>query len=126
MKRPEIVVYEADRRLAALLAPLAEARGWPLREPKQAPACLRLLAKAGPGVLVVKAGREAAELERGLVLLERAAWLFPDTATVFVGDGDHAALGPLAWGLGADYVLLPPLPRERLPEVVEGLMRREG
>jgi hypothetical protein len=116
---PQILVYESDGRLAALLRPLAEERKWALREPRQLAPCLRLLRRGGPGVLVLKAGRD---LERELTLLERVAWSFPDTATVLVGDTDSALLAGLAWDLGADYVLFPPLPRERLPEIVAALM----
>jgi hypothetical protein len=117
-----LLVYEDDGRLAALLRPAAEGHGWPLREPRQLAACLRLLRRGGPNVLVLKLSRD---LERDLSLLERVAWLEPDTATVVVGDSDHAALAGLAWDLGADFVLLPPLPRERLPEIVTGLMQPE-
>jgi hypothetical protein len=116
---PQIVVYEWDGRLAALLRTTAEERRWALREPRQAGACLRLLRRGGPGVLVLRAGRN---LEQELGLLERAAWLFPDVPAVLVGDAEQAVLTGLAWDLGARCVLVPPHPRERLPEVVAGLM----
>ena len=41
---------------------------------------------------------------------------------VLAADGDQPELAGLAWDLGAAYVLLPPQPRERLPEIVAGLM----
>ena len=69
--------------------------------------------------MVIKAGRD---LERELGLLERAAWLYPDVPAVLVCDGDQPELAGLAWDLGAAYVLLPPQPRERLAEIVAGLM----
>lgn len=119
MHHPQLLVYETDGRLAALLRPVAESRRWALREPRQARSCLRLLRRGGPAVLVVKAGRD---LERELSLLERAAWLFPDAATVLVGDDDYPLLAGLAWDLGARHVLFPPQPREWLPEIVVGLM----
>ena len=70
-------------------------------------------------MLIVKAGRD---LERELALLERATWLYPDVPAVLVGDGDQPELAGLAWDLGAACVLLPPQPRERLAEIVAGLM----
>jgi hypothetical protein len=120
MRHPQILVYEADGRLAALLRPLAEEQRWLLREPRQGRACLRLLRRGGPGVLVIKAGRA---LEREFALLDRVSWLFPDTATVLVADVAHAGLAGLAWDLGAAYVLVPPHAREGLPDVVAGLMK---
>jgi hypothetical protein len=116
---PQLLVYEGDGRLAALLRPLAEANKWSLREPRQLGACLRLLCRGGPGVLVLKAGRD---LEREFSLLERMAWFFPDSATVLVGDSEHMSLAGLAWDLGAAYVLFPPQPRDTLSEVVTALM----
>jgi hypothetical protein len=118
MRHPQIVVYEKDGRLKRLLEQTAEGRRWALREPRQAEACLRLLAEGGPSVLVVKAGRD---LERELELLGRARRL-PATAAVLVLDGGPAAPAGLAWDLGADYVLVPPQPTDRLPEVVAALM----
>jgi hypothetical protein len=114
-----VLVWEGDGRLAALLRPLAEERRWALREPRQAGAMLRLLGVGGPAVVVIKAGRD---LERELSLLERVAWRCPDAGTVLVADSDHARLAGLAWDLGASYVLVPTLPRERLPEIVAALM----
>jgi hypothetical protein len=119
MRYPQLLVYDGDGRLAALLRPLAEQRRWSLREPRQPGACLRLLGRAGPNLLVLRAGRD---LERELTLLDRVSWLHPETATVLVADSDHPRLAGLAWDLGAAYVLMPPLPRDSLPEVVAALM----
>jgi hypothetical protein len=118
MYHPQVIVWEGDGKLAALLRPLALERRWALREPRQAAAVLGLL-RRGPGVVVVKAGRD---LEREFALLERVGWRFPEAATVLVADSDHARLAALAWDLGAAYVLVPPMPRERLPELVAALM----
>jgi hypothetical protein len=119
MRYPQVLVYESDGRLAALLRPLAERRRWSLREPRQSEQVLRLLRRGESAVLVLKLGRD---LERELTLLDGVAWLAPGAATVVVGDGDHAALAALAWDLGAGYVHFPPQPRELLVEVVAGLL----
>jgi hypothetical protein len=119
MRYPQVVVYETDGRLAALLRPLAEERRWALREPRHPGACRRLLAGLVPTVLVVKVGRD---LERELALLEEVSWTTPEVPTVLVGDPDHARLAGLAWDLAAACVLLLPWAREVLPEVVAGLM----
>jgi len=118
VRRAQVVVYESDGRLTALLRERAAARDWWLREARHAGACLRLLQKGG-GVLVLRTGRD---LERELALLERVTRLVPDALPVVVGDADNPALAALAWDLGARYVLLPPQPREQLPELVEALM----
>jgi hypothetical protein len=119
MYHPQVLVVESDGKLAAMLRPLTVERKWALREPRQLAPCLRLLSRGGPGVLVIKAGRD---LERELTFLERVAWLRPGTATVLVGDAESGSLVGLAWDLGADFVLFPPQPREQLPEIVAGLM----
>jgi DNA-binding response OmpR family regulator len=119
MRFPQVLVYEGDGRLAALLRPLAERRRWSLREPRQPEQVLRLLRRSESAVLVLKLGRD---LERELTLLDRVNWLAPGAATVVVGDGDHEALAALAWDLGAGYVHFPPQPRELLVEVVAGLL----
>ena len=121
MRHPQLLVYESDGRLAGLLRPLADKHKWLLREPRQLSACLRLFGRGGPGVLVLRAGRN---VERELAALEQVSWLYPDAATVLVGEGDQAWMSGLAWDLGATYVLLPPQVRERLPDLVKGLMER--
>jgi hypothetical protein len=121
MRHPQLLVYESDGRLAGVLRPLADKHKWLLREPRQLSACLRLFGRGGPGVLILRVGRN---LERELATLEQVSWLYPDAATVLVGDGDQAWLSGLAWDLGAAYVLLPPQTRERLPDLVRRLMER--
>ena len=123
MRHPMLVIVEGDGRLSAQLRPLAEQHQWALHEPRQSTACLRLLRRGGPAVLVIKAGRD---LERELGLLERAVRLFPDVATVLVGDVDHPALAGLAWDVGAACVLFPPQSRESLPDILVGLMNPAG
>jgi hypothetical protein len=119
MRRAQVLVYETDGRLADLLRELARKRDWWLRELRQASRVLGLLQPGQTSVVVLKLGRD---LERELGLLEQISWLYPDTATVVVGDADNAALADLAWDLGARFVLLPPLPRAHLPEIVASLM----
>jgi hypothetical protein len=119
MRHPQVVVYEADGRLAALLRPLAQERRWALREPRRAETVLEHLSGGGPAVLVLRVGRD---LEREMILLERAAWLYPAARAVVVAEVEQARLVGLAWDLGASFVLAPPQPRERLAELVAGLM----
>jgi DNA-binding NarL/FixJ family response regulator len=119
MRHPQLLIHEGDGRLAALLRPLAERRKWSLREPKRPEECAGVLHRGGPAVVVVKVGRD---LEQELALLEEVRRLRPEAAVVVVGDAVHAPLIGPAWDLGAAYVLLPPEPRERLAEIVAGLM----
>jgi hypothetical protein len=121
MRHPQMLVYETDRRLAGALRPVAEKNKWLLREPRQLSACLRLFDRGGPGVLVLRLSRD---LERELAMLEQVSWLHPDAAVVLVVDSDQAALTTLAWDLGVSWVLSPPHTRERLAEIVTGLMGR--
>jgi hypothetical protein len=118
MRHPQVLVFESDGRLTEMLRGLAEARRWTLQQTRRAEACLDALGR-GPSVLVIRVGRD---LARELTLLERAAWLRPDAATVAVGDTDDGVLAGLAWDLGASYVVFPPQTRDVLPDLVAGLM----
>ena len=115
MRYPQVLVYENDGRLAELLRRESEARRWSLREPRRQESCLRLLARGGPSVLVLKVGTD---LTREFTLLERVSWLHPEAATVVAGDTENPALAGLAWDLGASFVLFPPFLRRELPEMV--------
>jgi hypothetical protein len=117
-----LLIFGGDARLAALLGPAAEAGRWSVRKPRDAAECLEALAPGGPGVLVLRLGRD---LEGELATLERVGRLFPDAAAVVVGEADQAALAGPAWDLGARFVLFPPLPRDLLPRVVAGLLEPE-
>lgn len=119
MHYPQVVIFERDGLLAALLRPLAEQHKWFVREPRREDACLRLLRRGLPAVLVI---RLQADVVPGLALLERATWLCPETLAIVVGEVDNPELAALAWHLGARYVLMPPEPRGRLPAVIESLM----
>jgi DNA-binding NtrC family response regulator len=121
MRYPQVLVYETDRRLATVLQPLADKNKWLLREPRQLSACLRLLDRGGPGVLVLRLSRDS---EREFDLLEQVTWLHPDTAIVLVADNEYAEWSGLAWDLGVRWILHPPHTRERLTEIVASLMRQ--
>jgi hypothetical protein len=119
MQHTQVLVYENDGKLSAGLKDLAQQHGFRLREIRQEKACLNLLRRAGPGVLVLKVGRD---LEREVRLLERAGWWFPETAVIVVGDTAYPGLAGLAWDLGARFVLFPPQPLELLPEIVRSFL----
>jgi hypothetical protein len=119
VRHPQLILLEHDGRLAALLRPLAVERAWSLREPRQNDACLRLLERGGPAVVVVRVGRD---LEQELALVEEVRAGHHDVAVVVVGDADHARLAGLAWDLGASWIHLPPQPPADLPLIVAGLM----
>jgi DNA-binding NtrC family response regulator len=121
MHYPQLLVYETDRRLAMMLQPLADKRQWLLREPRQLSACLRLLDRRGPGVMVVRLSRD---LERELAMLEQVAWLHPETAILLVVDAEQMGLSSLAWDLGVCWILPPPHARERVTELTVHLMRQ--
>jgi hypothetical protein len=143
MQFPQILVYESDGLLAAMLRETAKTKRWTLREARKPETCLRFLRDLCPTVLVVKiathAKREAAlpvkaeeeqqraadrekEQVRSLELLARIHETFPDTAMVVVGDAEDTSVASLAWDFGASYVLMPPQSRQLLPDIVAGLM----
>jgi hypothetical protein len=119
MRAPQIVVYESERGIAELLRGTAEVWQWPLRELRDEAAIVRALRQGGPSVLVLELG---SDVERDLSLLGRLTWLCPEATTVVVSSVAGSELTGLAWDLGADYVLAPPLPRDALLPVVLGLM----
>ena len=75
MRHPQIVVFELDGLLARALEPIAQARGWMLRESQQGPACMELLRGEGPVVLAQKLGRN---LVRELKFLNDVHTAMPD------------------------------------------------
>jgi hypothetical protein len=116
--------------------PVQGPHNWSLRQPRRLDACLRLLQGGAPCILVVRiasklpadATAEARDTEqrrreRALHLLDRAAWLRPETVIVAVSDVADDALSSLAWELGAAHVLCPPQPVALLPEIVAHLMQ---
>jgi hypothetical protein len=120
VRHPHIVVWERDGRLARQLDALAAERRWALRESRQAEPCFRLLASSGPCVFVVRLVRAA---DAGPALMARVRRQLWDVPIVAVGEAEESgSLANLAWDLGADFALFPPLPLTLLPEVVSGLM----
>jgi len=120
VRHPQLVVWERDGRLAGQLAPLAAERRWVVRDVRQVELCLRWLAGPGPAVLVLRFAPSAAD---GPALVDRVARELPDVRSVAVGEADGPpGLAALAWDLGADFALFPPVPLTLLPEIVAGLM----
>jgi DNA-binding response OmpR family regulator len=119
MRHPQLLILNGDQRLAGLLDPATAEARWRVHRPRDLAECLQILPRGGPSVLVLRLGRD---LEAELETLERVRYLFPETATVVVGDSDQDSVAGLAWDLGAAFVLVPPLPREWLVDVVTGLM----
>ena len=124
MHYPQVLIYERDGRLAELLKAglVARAKKWAVREPRDPAACLRLLERGGPAVVVIKLGRD---LEGELKLLENVEQVNRETRAILVGDAEHVGLAGIGWHFGAAYVLLPPMSRESLAEIVVGLMGKE-
>jgi DNA-binding NarL/FixJ family response regulator len=119
MRHPQVVVYEADGRIAGTIRAAATSRHWSLHEPRRPESCLHLLSPDKPSVLILKLG---SDLTGEMTLLERVTWIFPGTAVLVVSDRDDPATIGMAWDLGASYVLSPPQPWQRIPEIIAGLM----
>jgi hypothetical protein len=119
MRFPQLLVYETDGRLARMLEGTAGTHRWVLREPRRVEACLRLLRRGGPAIVVVKVEND---LESAFTLVAQTSWLYPDATVVVVGNREDAVLSDLAWDLGARYVIAPPRARDSLLEVVAHLM----
>lgn len=117
---PQLLIYETHGLYAARLRPLAEEHQWLLREPRRRDACIRLLQKPHPAVLVIQVDSEVIDSMR---LLQQIHAQCPRTAAVIVGEVRNDALAALAWHFGARCVLLPPQPRHLLPTVIMGLMK---
>jgi DNA-binding NtrC family response regulator len=122
MHQAQVLVYEADGKLAESLRALSGERGFRLRELRKAEACLSCLRRHGDGVLVLRLGRD---LERELSLLERVVQQFPQTAAIVVAETANPSLAALSWDLGAHFALFPPQPLELLPELVTRCLPRK-
>jgi hypothetical protein len=119
MRFPQLIIYETDGRLARMLEATAGTHRWAVRQPRRVESCLRLLKNGGRGILVVHVEND---LDSIFTLMESTARQFPDVDVVVVLDRDDGVLGELSWDLGAAYVSSPPQPRDRLLDVVAGLM----
>jgi hypothetical protein len=119
MRRAQAVVLERDGRLADMLRPAAEARGWWVREVRQASSCLDMLRQGGRSVLVVLVGPQ---VETEMSLLERVSYHAPECRSVAVIETGDPQLTCLAWDLGSAYVLSPAQVPQLLPDLVTGLL----
>jgi DNA-binding response OmpR family regulator len=119
MRFPQLIIFEADGRLTALLQALAEELGLSPRQVQQSEACRRALRRGGPNVLLLRAGRD---LDREFALLDQVSRATPETRIVVVLDQDDARLRSLAWDLGAAYVLPLTRARDLLPDLVCGMV----
>jgi hypothetical protein len=119
----QILVYEGDGRIADLLRRQMKSRTVLLREPRRLDTCLKLLREAGPSVLLIRLGRD---LLRELSLLDQVSWLYPETATVAIGDPASPALLDLVWDLGASLVLPDCPPSQQLNEIVMQFLADPG
>lgn len=120
MRRPQVIVFARDERLARSLDGLIAEKKWVLRESRQIEACIRQLSGSSPTVLVVSLHQEH---EAAWTLLAQVAEVFPNIHVVAVGGLDGpATLRDIAWDLGVDFALFPPIPTTQLPGVVAGLM----
>lgn len=120
MQFPQVVVFESDGKLARHLAESASFNRWLMREVRQTDACLNWVRRRGPVVLVLKVGRN---LQRELEMLDAVRSSMPDVPVIAVTDLDDPLLESLMYDLGATFVLLPPLRRSQLAELVERVMQ---
>jgi hypothetical protein len=119
MKRPTLLLWEHDGRLASWLRPWASIHGCLFRQPRTAPEALSELALAQPGVLVLRLGHE---VEAELALLAQATIGLPHACVFAVLDSDPA-LASLAWDLGARWVLPLSRARDELPSLLTDWFR---
>lgn len=123
MRHTQVLAWQVSEPLLDALRVLTQERGVWLREVSHEKTCLNLMRQGGPGVLVLNIGKN---LEAELSTLEAVSRIFPEQATIVVGDTAHPTLAALAWDLGARYVLFPPEPLDRLPQIVCGFWRGES
>jgi len=123
MHHASVLVWGIESPLLDALQALAQDRAVWLREVRHRKACLNLIRQGGPGILVLGLGKD---LEAELTTLEQVGRLFPEQATIVMGDGAYPALAALAFDLGARYALFPPQPLELLVELVKGYLPRRN
>ena len=123
MKRPTLLLWEHEERLAGLLRPLASLHRWLFRQPRTEEELLAEATLAAPGVVVLRLGHD---LEGEFALLARLSLALPEVTPLVVTEGDERQTG-LAWDLGACEVLLLGRCRDELaPRVVRCFLPPEG
>lgn len=126
MKRPQVIVLEADGRLAKQLAELAGEGRWLIRPVRSADAALAAARERSPAVLLVQF-EPGEDKPKPLALIADVHRLAPDVPVVAIGDtklndAERGAWGAAVLDLGARYALFPPLAKPVLEDVVSGLM----
>jgi hypothetical protein len=125
MQSPQIVILESDGWLAKQLRELAGENRWLVRAARSADSALALAGRQ-PSVLLVQfePGEDRAEPLRLIADVHLAA---PDTPMVAVADvklpdSERAAWTAALFDLGTRFVLVPPLTKSIVEDVVSGLM----
>ena len=128
MRYPQVVVCAFDDWTANQLRPQAAEHRWLLRSVRQAAAArdLALALEPRPTVLLVQAD-PAADKPDALRLVADVHRLRPDVAVVVLsdvklGEDERATWAAGVYDLGARFVLVPPLTRPVLEDLVGGLM----
>ena len=125
MRSPQIVILEVDGWLAKQLRELAGENRWLVQSVRSIDPALSL-ARRQPAVLLVQF-EPAEDNPAPFQLIADIHQLTPDTPVVAVADmklpdAERAAWTAALFDLGARFVLLPPLTRPVLEDVVSGLM----
>jgi DNA-binding response OmpR family regulator len=120
MRFPQVVIFERDGRLAHILKAITSDNRWVMRESRQIKSCLKTLCAASPTVFVLRLPKECSQELNILDLISRKCL---NVRTIVVVDerASETQIG-MAWDLGADFVLAPPMSLVMLPEVVARLM----
>ena len=123
-RRPQVVVLEADGRVARHLAELAAESRWLIRPARTPAAALELARDRRPTVVFIEF--KPADPAAG-ALVAGVHRLAPDVAVVAVSDEklsepDRAAWTAVLFDLSARYVLFPPLTKPILEDLACGLM----
>ena len=126
MRYPQVVVCAFDDWTANQLRPQAAEHRWLLRSVRQLAAARDLALEPRPTVLLVQADPAAGKPD-ALRLVADVHRLRPDVAVVVLsdvklGEDERAAWAAGVYDLGARFVLVPPLTRAVLEDLVGGLM----
>ncbi|MFQ3593429.1 MAG: hypothetical protein SNJ82_09635 [Gemmataceae bacterium] len=118
MKRPMLLLWEAEESLASRLRGSISLSRWLLRQPHREEELLAEAMQACPGVVVLRLGHD---VERELTLLSRLTMALPDLAVVVLTDDE--TLAGLGWDLGAYAVLDGVSSRDLLVPLVTRLLQ---